>query len=188
MTQNIYQKWRQCQNYAIIAIVSIICLLFLPFVSSTTDIDMIFPNTAAGWILYVVTKVIVCVVNFLILYCFVSQGKYNVRNHPNVLEANEILRIHYNLKELQPQSPAEHLRSVYGEKGVVLFITTLLSTMTLTHAILVFDVATFLTYLITIISGIIFGIIQMGKEEVYWTEDYWRYAKLIQEKSITQGE
>ena len=182
MNRNIYQKWRQYQNYAIIALISIICLCFLPFIGTTAGLAAVFPDTAMGWMIYVFTKVMVGVVNFLILYCFVSQGKYNIRDNPKYIEANEILSQYSLMREFLPQSPKQHLTSVYGLKGTTVFLTTALSTFTLTQAILTFDIVIFLTYLITIVMGIIFGVLQMGQEEIYWTDEYWRYAKYIQQQ------
>lgn len=87
-----------------------------------------------------------------------------------------------NIKELMPKSPLQHNRDIYGKKGITIFITSILGTISLTQAVLAFDVITMLTYLFTIIMGIIFGVIQMGYEEIYWTEDYYKYAILIRDK------
>ena len=34
--------------------------------------------------------------------------------------------------------------------------------------------------------GIIFGVIQMGYEEIYWTEDYYKYAILVRDKEVAE--
>jgi hypothetical protein len=43
-----------------------------------------------------------------------------------------------------------------------------------------------LTYFFTILLGVIFGILQMNQTEIYWTEEYYKYAlrvdKLAKEK------
>ena len=183
-----YEKFRQYKNYGIIAVISLFCLFFLPFTGSAVGMDFVLPNTTAGWIVYIVNKLIVAAVNIMILYCFVNQGKYNIRNNPRFIEANEILLKETNRKELRPKSPKEHNTDVFGKKGVTLFITTILGTVSLTQSILSFDWITMLTYLFVITSGIIFGVIQMGYEEVYWTEDYWIYAKMIEKESNNEGE
>lgn len=74
-----YEKFRLYKNYAIIGVVSIICLLFFPFVGSEVGMAIILPNTFAGWLVYVVSKLMVAAVNMLLLYCFVNQGKFNIR-------------------------------------------------------------------------------------------------------------
>lgn len=40
-----------------------------------------------------------------------------------------------------------------------------------------------LTYLFTIIMGLIFGILQMKRAEEYWTDEFWKYAKMIEEQN-----
>lgn len=176
------EKFRQYKNYAIIAILTMFCLFFLPFTGSVVGLGFVFPNTVAGWVVFVVNKLIIGFVNIMILYCFCEQGKFNVRNDEQYQKAKKILLGQMNIKELLPRSPAQHSRDVYGKKGITIFITTILGTISLTQAVLAFDIITMLTYLFTIIMGIIFGVIQMGYEEIYWTEDYYKYAVLISER------
>jgi hypothetical protein len=182
------QKFRQYKNYGIISIISLFCLFFLPFTGSTAGLGFTVPDTIAGWIVYIVNKLIVAAVNILILYCFYEQGKFNVRNDPRYIEANEILLHCTANPEYKPKSPKQHALDVFGKKGVTVFITSILGTISLTQAVLVFDWITMLTYLLVITSGIIFGVIQMGNEEIWWTEDYWKYAKMIQKEQLTKGD
>ena len=175
-------KFRQYKNYGIITVVSLFCLFFLPFTGSTLDLGFTLPNTVAGWIVFTVNKLIIAAVNILILYCFYNQGKYNVRNDPKYLEASEILLKNLDSPELRPRSPKQHAFVVFGKKGVTLFITTILGTISLTQAVLTFEWITMLTYFFVITSGIIFGVIQMGEEEWWWTNEYWRYAKMIEKE------
>lgn len=179
-------KFNLYKNYAIIGAVSIICLLFFPFVGSSAGLAIILPNTFAGWLVYIVGKAMVACVNMLILYCFVSQGKFNVRDNPQYLSALSLLGKISPAFLPKPISPKAHYRQVYGFKGTTLFLTTILGTFSLTQAILVFDAITFITYLITIITGIIFGVIQMGQEETYWTEDFPYYVNCLIEKEKTK--
>lgn len=171
-----YEKFKQYKNYGIIAVVSLICLFFFPLIGSTVGLAFVFPNTAAGWLVFIVSKILVASVNLLILYCFVNQGKFNVRNHESYLRAASLLfELSHEEAEI-PRSPKEHYQSVYGKKGVSLFVTSAIASISLTQAVLAFDLITFFTYLITITMGIIFGIIQMGAEEIYWTEEYLQHA------------
>lgn len=176
------EKFRQYKNYAIIAILTMFCLFFLPFTGSVMGLDFTFPDTAAGWLVFIINKLIIGFVNIMILYCFCEQGKFNVRNEPRYIEARDILLGQLHLKELLPKSPAQHAREIYGKKGIAIFITSILGTISLTQAVLAFDVIVMLTYLFTITMGIIFGVIQMGYEEIYWTEDYYKYAVLVRDK------
>lgn len=185
-----YEKFKLYKNYAIIVLVSLICLFMLPFLSSEVGVQFVFPNTVAGWIIFGFNKLLVATVNMLILYCFVNQGKFNVRNDPNYLRACELLsQTRPDIIGI-PISPKQHYARVFGAKGTTLFLTTVAATISLTQAILAFDLATFISYFITITIGIIFGVIQMGAEEVWWTEDYLAYARYIislpREEEISQ--
>lgn len=175
-------KFRQYKNYAIITILALFILFFFPFAGSVLGMGFVFPNTAAGWIVFVVNKLIIGFVNIMILYCFCEQAKINVRNDERYIEAKKILFGQTNVKELLPKSPKQHSREVYGKKGITIFITSILGAISLSQAVLTFDVITMLTYLFTLIIGIICGIIQMGEDEIYWTEDVYKYAIMIRDK------
>ena len=174
-----YEKFRLYKNYAIIGTISIICLLFFPFLGSTLGMAIVLPNTVAGWLVYIVSKLMVAAVNLVLLSCFVNQGKFNIREDTRYTEALTLLGKISPEKKAKPISPAQHYRQVFGFKGTTLFITSLLSSFALTQAILAFDVITFITYLITLITGVIFGILQMGAEEVFWTEQFPYYVQCL---------
>lgn len=175
-----YEKWKQWQYYLIIGVISILALFFLPMVGSEAGLAFRIPNTAAGWIVYIVSKILVATLNILIFHCFILQAKVNIRNNENFLQANEILRVSLDLETLKPKSPEQWAKAVYGKKGVSIFATSLLSAFGLTQAVLTFDWISMLTYLFTILMGIVFGILQMNRTEEYWTWEYLLYAKEVQ--------
>lgn len=174
-----YEKWKTIQYYAIIGVISLIALFFLPMIGSEAGLQWNIPNTVVGWIVYIVSKLLVATINILIFHCFVQQGKVNIKDNPRYLEANEILVV-AKVKEDKPRSPSEYNHTVYGKKSVTIFITTVLSAVGLTQAVLTFDWVSMLTYFFTILMGLVFGIIQMNETEQYWTDEYWRYAKKVQ--------
>lgn len=171
-------KIKQWLYYFIIGIVSMIALCFLPMIGSDIGLDWNLPDTEVGWIVWVTVKLIVAVLNVLIFYCFMAQAKLNVKDNPKYVEALDILKLTKH-KDVAPRSPSSWNRQQYGQKGVVLFITTALSTVALTQAMLTFDWMSMLTYLFTIIMGLIFGVIQMENAEEYWTNEFWQYAQLV---------
>ena len=184
-TKTLYEKWRQYQYYIIIGIVSVVVLFFFPMIGSSVGLAWTLPTTAAGWIVYTITKLCVAALNLLIFHCFILQAKVNSKDHPNYLEALSILNKLENIDEEVAPSPKEYFTTVYGKKGITIFVSTLLAAIGLTQAILVFDFATMLTYLFTILIGIIFGILQMNQTEIYWQEVYLRYAKQTERKALT---
>lgn len=92
----------------------------------------------------------------------------------------------YTDDTITPYSPQQFLGREYGRKGAMIFITSCLSAFALTQAVLTFDVATFISYVITIIFGLIFGILEMKKCEEYWSITYIQYAKYYQKKKIEE--
>lgn len=175
-------KIKQWLYYFIIGIVSMIALCFLPMIGSNVGLGWNLPDTEVGWIVWVTVKVIVAVLNVLIFHCFMMQAKINAKNNPKYVEALEILRL-TKQKEFVPRSPSSWNKQQYGQKGVTLFITTALSTVALTQAMLTFDWMSMLTYLFTIIMGLLFGVMQMETAEEYWTDEFWQYAQEVKHKA-----
>lgn len=175
------ERTRQYLYYFIIGIISFVALVFLPMLGSSVGMDWNLPTTTAGWIVWAVMKIIVATLNVLIFHSFVQQGRLNVKDHPNYIEATQILqKVH--VKNAMPRSPAQFTGKQYGRKGVMIFLSTALATVALTQAALAFNWIDMLTYLFTIIMGIIFGILQMKTTEKYWSEEYLAYAKFKQEE------
>jgi hypothetical protein len=148
-------------------------------IGSNIGLGWNIPNTTVGWIVWVAVKCIVAVLNVLIFHCFMCQAKINIKDNERYLEAQEILR-KQDVKDYIPRSPADWTKKQYGSKGVTIFITTALSTIALTQALLQFDYITMLTYLFTIVMGLIFGVMQMKTAEEYWTDEFWQYAKMVE--------
>ena len=183
--EKIAETLKQYTYYLIILIASLISLFFLPFVGSEVGLEWNIPNTTVGWVVYVTTKLIVAALNVLIFHSFMQQAKVNVKDNEKYIKANEMLgRI--KIKEYHPRSPKQFNSSEYGKKGTTIFFTTALATIALSQALLTFDWMSMLTYMFTIIMGLIFGVMQMFKAEYYWTEEYYDYAKQLVEESQCQ--
>ena len=171
-------KIRQWLYYCVIGVISLIALCFLPMIGSDVGLGWDLPNTVVGWIVWVTVKLIVAVLNVLIFHCFMLQAKLNVKENERYTEAKEILRLN-TVEYFNPRSPNAFNKEQYSHKGVTIFITTALSTVALTQAILTFDWMSMLTYLFTIIMGLLFGVMQMKIAEDYWTDEFWQYAQKV---------
>lgn len=167
--------------YGLVGVISFIILVFLPMLGSETDIGFKFPNTTSGWCIYILSKIIVSVMNVLIFYCFMEQAKVNIKDDPKYIEANKILERVFD-KRFLPRSPKTWNTQQYSTKAVSIFITTLMSAFVFTNAILTYDWVTALTYIFTLIFGLIFGVLQMKSAEKYWTNEYWLYAVMIRDQ------
>lgn len=160
--------------YGLVFLLSLCMLIFLPMLGSTGDLGYNLPQTKIGWIVFVVTKTVVAIINLLIFHCFICQAKLNIKDDPKFLEANEILG--KLRREVLPRSPRKFFTKEYGVKGTTTFLFSALSVIALTNAILCFDWIAFLTYILTLLMGIIFGVLEMKKVELFWTEEYLAYA------------
>lgn len=179
-TKSFKEKCANNAYYIVIFILSLLALTFLPLLGSTVGLSLNFPTTVAGWIVYVVTKLIICVLNMMIFDSFIKQAKINVKDNKNFLEAENILQAH-KPKGYVPRSPKVFLGHLYRRKGTKVFVNSALAVVSLGQAILTFDFASFITYLLTIIMGCVFGFLTMKNNEVYWTSEYLDYARKVKE-------
>lgn len=165
--------------YFVIGITSFIALVFIPMVGSELQAGWNLPNTLAGWIVWVSTKLIMSTINVLIFHAFICQAKINVKDNDKYREALNILG-KIRVKNYIPRSPTKFFAGEYGKKGIAIFISTALASVSLTQAILTFDWIAMLTYLFTIILGLIFGLLEMRRVEDFWTGEFYDYAKDVE--------
>lgn len=171
--------------YILVGILSFVALVFLPFFGSEVGMGFTFPTTPAGWIVYIIQQALMSLVNILIFHSFICQSYVNVKDDPNYKEAQNILNS-FDSKEYIPMTLQQFNKKEYGKKGVAIFIGTLLGGFALTQAILTYDYVRMLAYLFTIIFGIIFGIYEMKKYELYLTTEYLKSALYQQRKRIEE--
>ena len=168
-------KVRQWLYYLLIGVISLVSLVFLPMVGSEVGMDWNLPTTPSGWVVWVITKLIVSILNVLLFHCFMEQAKLNVKENPRYKEAfNKLYKVAGKI--YKPRSPKKFNKQEYSTKALTIFIFTALSTVALTQAILSFDYMSLLSYLFTIILGVVFGVIQMKKAELYWTTEFCDFA------------
>ena len=166
---------KQGMYYIIIAVISLISVVFLPMLGSTLGLGWKLPDTTAGWVVWGASRAIVATINVLLFHSFMEQAKLNIKDDEHYKEARDIL-VKVKKKEHKPKSPAQWNAAQYGKKGVSLFLASAMSVVAIGQAVLSYEWATALAYLFTLGMGIIFGIMQMKKAETYWTTEYYEYA------------
>lgn len=157
--------------YILIGVITFVALVFLPFFGSEVGMAFNFPNTAAGWVVYIVQQALMAIVNVLIFHSFICQSYINVKDDENYIKARDIFHSLDN-KEYIPMTLQQFNKKEYGTKAVWIAIGTLMGGFALTQAILSYDYIRALAYLFTIIMGIVFGIFEMKKYETYLTYEY----------------
>lgn len=167
------------RNYVIIALLSILAVFFLPFLGTTVGLEWNIPNTTAGWIVYVVTKLCIVIINMLIFDQFMKRAKINVKDNPWFKKAEEILVEKDDTEE--PILPAEYyINKMYRSKMITTVVFTILGVIGFSNAVLTFDWVSMLTYIFTILIALVFGWISMAEAEQVWIEKHYKYAKKVQ--------
>ena len=174
---------KQYLYYVIIGIFTFIVLVFMPMLGSSLDGGLKLPEGKGAWIMFVITRVFIAITNIIIFYSFMQQAKLNVRNNEYYKAANEILLKTKNAKEKKPMSPKKWEASQYLKKGTTIALGTVFALFSLSQAILTYKYTDLISYVILIFSATVFGIFQMKKAEIYWTTEYYRYAKMIEEEN-----
>lgn len=173
------KKWTNYLYYILIGVLSFISLVFLPMLGSELGMSFNFPTTTAGWFVYITSQLIAAVINVLIFHSFICQAKLNIKDNPNYLRAVELLR---NNKEKTyiPRSLARFNMKEYGVKGISIFLGSILATIAIGEAILTYNYVKLISYLLVIIMGIIFGVLEMKKYEEYYITEYLDYAEMVE--------
>ena len=175
-------KFSQYMYYGIIAVLSVIMLVFFPMLGSEVGLEWKVPNTKAGWAVWVIAKLSSAGLNVLILHCFVMQGHQNVKENPRYVEARGILLMSQGKLIDDPRSPERYMREIYTKKGLSIFLATILGLIGLGQATLTFDPIQIIIQLVSLVVALIFGFLQMKGTEDYYTQEYLDFAKKIEEE------
>lgn len=172
------KKYANYINYILIGVVSFIALVFLPFLGTKVGLGFNLPDTAAGWILYIVKQLLGAVINVLIFHNFILQARVNIKDNPYYIEAEEILRTNKE-KGYKPRSLAQFNKREYGLKGVSIFLFSILSVFALSQALLTYDYMLLISYVLTVGCGLVFGLLEMKKYEQFYVGEYLDYAREV---------
>lgn len=178
---NIERKIQDYLYYIMIGIVSLCAMFVIPCLGSSVGMEWNFPNTITGWVVFITSKLTVALINILIFHGFIKQARINVRDNPAYLQAMQILN-EIGRRTYIPRSVAEINKKEYGSKMTTIFITSVFSAFSFSQAILSFDITSLISYTITVVFGIIFGLLEMKKYEDYYTHEFVDYAKYVQEQ------
>ena len=187
MNETVKDKLRQNLYYIIIVILSLAVLIVMPFLRSDLSAGLLFPTTTAGWFLFWFEKGSITAINLTIFTAFKKQGQMNVKDNPQYIKARELMN-KVKAKKYTPASPAKYQAKSYGKKGTTLVISTMASLVAITNMLLRFDYLALISYCITILMAIIFGIFAMKNDELYWTDEYYYWALQQVEEAKTLDE
>ena len=175
-------KFRSNIYYILVGLLSIILMIFLPMFNSDFDISTVFPNSPGEWFTWGISKLAVAVATILLYACFINQGELNSKDNDNYKKAKEILLQVKATKNKKPRSPGHFKFDTYSKKGVSVFFSSILSLISFGPAIINFDWQVLFVYCFVLLTGIVFGVLGMKKSEIYWCEEFYLYALMIQEE------
>lgn len=181
--------WNKYFWYGIVFILSLITLFAIPMLGSEAGLEWNIPDTPVGWIVWTVSNVAASILNVLMFHSFTKQAKVNILEDPRYLEAETLIHENKIEPEKTPEAPEVLISRTYRSKGISIFVGTLLGTIGLGQAILMFDGVKFLSQIIVLGIGLVCGVMQMKHVEDIWTIDYLAYAKYkVKEKQKAELE
>ena len=178
--------FKQYAFYGIIAVILVIVLFIVPLLSggiNANDFRYYLPKSVRGWIVFWAIRGGTVVGNMCVYGLFKAQAKTNAKDNPNFIKANEMLNKLYGTKQFIPHSPKQKAIKDWTTKGVVVLLTTAAESIVIGSLIFNWDNVTFLSCITSSITAVLFGIVAMIKDEVYWTEEYLAYAEYVTKKT-----
>lgn len=173
------------RNYIIIALLSCAAVFFLPMLGSSVGMALLIPDTFAGWAVYLITKFCIVVINLLIFDQFMKRAKINASSDSLFQEAERIMRELIGEEKDEEPAPAQYyIKKMYRSKMLSTAIFTILGVFGFTNAVLTFDWVSMLSYLFTIMMGLIYGWAAMADAEQIWIEKHYAYAKYLQKTTL----
>lgn len=162
--------------YALIVVLSLISLVFLPMIGLDQDgeVNFNFPKSTMGWVVWGVSKGCVCLINCLLFHFFVRQGHDNIRDDEVYIDCCK-REGKLKLEDYTPKHPKRLEGEAYLSKGGTVLLSTALTLLALPSAILQWSLMSFLSTLFSVAMAISFGFMQMRTTEQRWTVDYEKY-------------
>lgn len=180
------ETFKQYAFYGIIAVILMIVLFIVPILAggiNAKDFGYYLPKSLNGWIVFWAIRGGTVAGNMCVFGLFKAQAKTNAKDNPNFIEANNLIRKQNGNKGFIPRSPTEKATKDWLTKGTIVLFTTAAESLVIGMLVLSWDLMTFLSCMTSSITAILFGIVAMIKDEVYWTEEYLLYAKYITKKT-----
>ena len=183
------ETFKQYAFYGVITVILVIVLFIVPLISggiNANDFGYYLPKSLRRWIVFWAIRAGTVAGNMCVYGLFKAQAKTNAKAHPNFIKANEILNKLYGTKQFIPHSPKQKAVKDWTTKGLIVLGTTAAESIVIGSLIFNWDMVTFLSCITSSITAVLFGVVAMIKDEVYWTEEYLAYAEYVSKEVIKQ--
>lgn len=171
--------------YMVIGVILLLVTVLVPFLAggiNAQDFNYYIPKTTEGWIVFWAIRAGTVVGNITVYGLFKAQAKTNCQYDEAYIKACELLNKMNGEEGFIPMSPRQKAVKDWTTKGIFMTITTAAESIVIGTLIFNFDIVTFISCISSSVTAVLFGIVQMVKDEVYWTEDYLLYAEYVTEK------
>ena len=171
--------------YLVIGVILLLVTVLVPFLAggiNAQDFNYYIPETTEGWIIFWAIRAGTVVGNVTVYGLFKAQAKTNVKFDPAYRKACELLNKLNGEDGFIPMSPKQKTAKDWITKGLFMTLTTASESIVIGTLIFNFDIVTFISCISSSITAVLFGIVQMVKDEIYWTEDYLLYAEYVTEQ------
>ena len=181
------EKFKTYVYYGIIGVILLLTTVLIPFLAggiTEQGFDFYIPKSTSGWVIFWVIRIGIVLGNVAVYGLFKAQAKTNIRYDENYIKACELLNKLNGEKGFIPMSPKKKAAKDWTTKGIFMVMTTAAESIVIGTLIINFDFITFLSCISSSITAIVFGIVQMVKDEVYWTDEYLLYAEYVTKENI----
>lgn len=175
-------SFKSVAYYIVIAMVLCIVTFVVPLLSggiTMGDFGYNLPKTQEAWVIFWAVNAGTVFGNLCLFALFKMQAKTNSKHHPDYIKACELLNKLNGSEGFIPMSPKQKAIKDWSIKGTLVFITTGMESLVISVLVVRFDMVTFISCLVSSVTAVLFGIVQMIKDEIYWTEEYLLYAQYV---------
>lgn len=176
------------KNGIAVFIVSMIAMVLVPLLGSYISGEAQFPQTIPQWILYFTCAIAVAICSLMIYLALHNQGKLNVRDEEEYLQAKELHLKNFkrmNGKDIIPIDPFKWEKKEKTKKGIFQTIGIFCGLLGFGLGVLSWNNSQFISSTISIIFAFGFGLVHMGEVERMFTEG-WLEWELYVEKQLNE--
>lgn len=173
------------KNGIAVIILSVIAMFLVPLLGSYLTGQSQFPQTIPEWILYFACALAISICSLFIYLALFNQGKMNVKEEPEYLEAKELHLKNFkrrNGKDVVPINPFVWEKNQKRRKGFLQTMGIFFGLLGLGLAVITWNTSQFVSATLSVVMSIGFGLVKMADVERMWTEGWLEYELYIQKK------
>lgn len=173
------------KNGIAVIILSVIAMFLVPLLGSYLTGQSQFPQTIPEWILYFACALAISICSLFIYLALFNQGKMNVKEEPEYLEAKELHLKNFkrqNGKDVIPVNPFVWEKNQKRRKGFMQTMGIFFGLLGLGLAVITWNTSQFVSATLSVVMSIGFGLVKMADVERMWTEGWLEYELYIQKK------